>query len=141
MTEVQIAEVGKCHKFEFEIKKPPFECEANAPNIFSLPEVNPHKSKLFSEITPFSKRGTYKMGQQGWRRGGRRGVNSGGTGCQVVVADHAGIEVLGFHSLLRGRMGIFGGGWHRPLSLQPLNTSLQFANIFSEGTYFVILFF
>lgn len=53
-----------------------------------------------------------------------RGVNSGGTGCQEAAADHVGIAVLGFHSLLRGRMGIFGGDRHRPHSLQFLNASL-----------------
>lgn len=35
-----------------------------------------------------------------------QGVNSSGTGCQAAVVDHAGIMVLGLHSLLRGRMSV-----------------------------------
>ena len=53
VTAVQIAEVGKCHKFEFENEKPPFECEANAPYVSNPLGLNPHKSAPFSAITSF----------------------------------------------------------------------------------------
>lgn len=121
---MQIAEVGKCHKFEFENEKPPFECEANAPYIFSLPGLNSHKSMPSSPIMPFRGGVPLKQGDRGVDAEVAevpRGVNSGGTGFQAVAADRAGITVLGFHSLLRGRMDISGGNRHRPLSLQFLN--------------------
>lgn len=128
VTAVQIAEVGKCHKFEFENEKPPFECEANAPYVSNPLGLNPHKSAPFSAITSFLGRGTHKMGRQGGDTEAPkmpRGVNSGGTVCQATAAVPAGTMVLGFHSLLRGRMDIFGGDRHRPLSLQFLNANFQ----------------
>lgn len=75
---------------------------------------------------------TEKGGCGGVLHGGRRGINLGGIECQASAADPDVTMVLGFHSILRGRMDIFGGDWHRPLSLQLLNSCLQSPNFLSK---------